>query len=341
MKRSPATTLPLAKKMGRRGLAFFSLLSAVAAHAADIDPGLPLFQPTAVATPKKAGYLTPDGAIAIVGYNDMRDMLEALVALYTKAHPGARFSLELKSTRSAPIALAAGTSLFAPMGARFTPPQLAGYRAATGADPLQIRVAHDSLDPRALSGPLAIFVNIDNPLPSLTVDQIRQTFTGQARRWGDLGLHGQWAERPIHLYGVEADRPLALELREAAFPGRAFSNAMAGFRSSAQVVEKVSADPAALGFAAAIRTQPSVRALAIATRAGETPVELSAASVSAGRYPLDRFLLIYVRPPMDPVAREFLRLVLSREGQQAIADGPLGYLPLTAAEAAVERAKLQ
>jgi phosphate transport system substrate-binding protein len=338
MTRSPATTSALAKWAF---IAVFAVFSAAGVHAADIDPELPPFQPGAVTTPEKAGYLTPDGAIAIVGYNDMRDMLEALVALYTKAHPGARFWLELKSTRSAPIALAAGTSLFAPMGARFTPPQLAEYRAATGADPLAIRVAHDSLDPRSLSGPLAIFVNADNPLSWLTLEQIRQAFIGEAQRWGDLGLRAEWAQRPIHLYGVEADRPLALELREAAFPGRAFSKEMAGFRSSAQVVQKVSGDPQALGFAAAIRTQPSVRALAIAPRAGANPVELSAANISAGRYPFDRFLLIYIRPPIDPVAREFLRLVLSREGQQAIAAGPLGYLPLTAAQAAVERAKLQ
>ena len=83
-----------------------------------------------------------------------------------------------------------------------------------------------------------------------------------------------------------------------------------------------------------------MRVVPLAPRGGGAPVALTEANLLAGRYPLDRFLLVYARVPLSPVAREFLRLTLSREGQSAIAASPQGYLPLSAREAALERAKL-
>src|SRR5258707_600776 len=116
--------------------------------------------------PKSASFVPPEGAIAVVGYNDMRDILEAIVPLFVAAHPNVRFALALKGTRYAPAALAAGTSAFAPMGGELTPKQLEEYRAAADDDPLLFRVAHASLSARALSAPLAIFVERDDPLQS-------------------------------------------------------------------------------------------------------------------------------------------------------------------------------
>ena len=314
--------------------------SAAALHAASPDDVLPRYQARVIALPKSAGYLTPDGAVKVTGYNDMREMLEAMSPIFTKAHPGIRFEWDLRGTRFAPAALAAGTSAFAPMGAEFTPSQLAEFRRVTGEEPLAIRVAHASVDPQALSGPLGIFVPSDNPLTALTLAQVARVFTGEAVRWGDLGLTGAWAERPIRTYGVERDRVLAQVLQEKAFDGREFAKEMRGFPQSADVVKKVSEDASGIGFAAAMRTFTGVRALAIAAREGEQAVAPTAEGIMAGTYPLDRFLLIYVRRPISPVAREFLRLVLSSEGQAAIAAAPQGYLPLFPNEAAAERAKL-
>jgi phosphate transport system substrate-binding protein len=81
-------------------------------------------------------------------------------------------------------------------------------------------------------------------------------------------------------------------------------------------------------------------ALALAPRAGAPPVALTGENLIAGRYPLDRHLLIYVRRPVEPWVREFLRFTLSRDGQTLIAQGALGYLPLSAGEAAAEWAGL-
>ena len=327
--------------MRARWLGWLLILFGAGSHAASVDPALPPYESRAFATPSDAAYVTKDGAVAIVGYNDMRAMLGDIAALFEAAHPGARLVLDLPGTRFAPAALAAGTSALAPMGAEFTPPQLALYRKATGSDPLEFRVAHASLDPRALSGPLAIFVHRDNPVTALSLEQVARAFSGEALRWGDLGATGEWVDRPVHAYGVERGTPLALFLQKMALAGRAFGPAMVGFPQSTDVVRHVGEDPLAIGFAAAMRTTPSVRMLALAAGDSDEPVALTPENIAAGRYPLDRFLLIYARRPLSSFAREFLRLVLSREGQEAVAASPQRYLPLSAKEAALERAKLE
>lgn len=293
-----------------------------------------------------APYLTADGAISIVGYNDMREMLESLDRLFERAHRGVRFALTLKGTRTAPAALASGRSLFAPMGAPFLPGQLAAYRHRVGADPVGFRIAIDSVEPQARSAPLAIFVPADNPLPHLTLAQLRLIFADHAGdlRWGQFGVTGKLANRPVHPYGIRANEALGLFMRQHALAGRAFGKEFVGLRESVDVVQAVGRDPLGIGFAALNRATPEVRIVPLARRAGDRPSRGTRSDVMSGRYPLDRYLLIYVRIPpggkLDPMARDYLRLALSPEGQRAIASGHLGYLPLNPKEVAAERAGL-
>lgn len=292
-------------------------------------------------------YLTANGAIPIVGYNDMREMLEAIDELFERAHPGIHFALSLKGTRTAPAALAAGRSLLAPMGAAFTPDQLAAYRRIVGSDPIGFRIAHDSVDPRARSGPLVVFVPVGNPLQELTLAQLELIFAsdGGELRWRQLGLTGSLANSPVHTYGLAATTPLGLFMRQHALAGRPFDKRFIGLPESADVVRKVGSDPLGIGFAAINHVTAAVRTVPLAPREGEPPSRATPADLLAGSYPLDRYLLIYVRVPpggrLDPMAREYLRLTLSSEGQRAIGAGHLGYLPLNTAEAAAERAKLE
>ncbi len=307
--------------------------SACVAAGPTVDPALPHYQPRASEVPATA--------VRIVGYNDMHDLLEPLVRRFMAAHPGVAIELDLPGTRFAPAALGSGVSALAPMGAEFTPKQLADYRESAGADPVVFRVAHASLDPLALSGPLAVFVHRDNPLPSLSLSQLRQVFSGAVRTWDELGLAGAWSHSPIATYGLQAGTALAHEMRIRTLGEARYATALHGFPQSADVVEQVGRDRHGIGFAAAMRATPDVRVLSIAPADGTQPVAPTAENLMAGRYPLDRYLLIYAKPPLSPFAREFLRLVLSHEGQQAVADTPQGYLPLSSAEAARELAKLE
>ena len=306
--------------------------AASAGAASGVDPALPHYEPRAFALPA--------APVRIVGYNDMHDLLEPIVRRFMAAHPGVAIELDLPGTRFAPAALATGESALAPMGAEFTPPQLADYRLRAGGDPVAFRVAHASLDARALSGPLAVFVHQDNPLPSLSLAQLHRVFSGAVRTWGELGLTGAWSQEPIAIYGLQGGTALAHEMRRRTLGEADFAPALRGFPQSAQVVERVGQDLRGIGFAAAMRATSEVRALPLAPSDGAPPVAPTVDNLIAGRYPLDRPLLIYARPPLSPFAREFLRLVLSREGQQAVADTPQRYLPLSAAEAAEELAKL-
>ena len=296
--------------------------------AAAVDPALPVYEPQPMEFPRGASYVTTAGAIAIVGYNDMQGMIEALDMRFAAAHPGFKFALTLKGTKMAPPALARGESAFAPMGAEFTPSQLADYLAITGRKPVAFRIAHASVSDKALSGPLAIMVHKDNPLTALTQAQVAEIFSGRA-------------PRGLHPCGLNPELALGIFLRERLGLGETFGAGFKGFRQSAEVVKCVAEDPLAIGFAAVNRVTPGVKILAIAPGERTAPVALTEENIRAGRYPLDRFLLIYARQPLDPFVREYLRLVLSREGQEAIAADALGYLPLNAAEAAAEWAKLQ
>ena len=291
------------------------------------DPTPWIYAPRPVAVPSEAGYVGADGTIAVVGYNDMEEMLQALNTRFTAGHPGFKFALALKGTRTAPPALAKGVSAFAPMGAEFSPHELADYRAATGGEPRLFRVAHCSLNPKALSGPLAIIVHQDNPLTSLTLAEVADIFSGRN-------------SRGLHPCGLAPGTALALFLRRQALGGKDFVPGFKGFPQSREVVGEVARDPQAIGFTAAMRVMPGVKVLALSRAAGSAPVELNEGSIRAGAYPLDRFLLIYARGPLEPWIREYLRFVLSQEGQEVIARGTLGYLPLNAVELVAERAKL-
>ncbi|MCO5400392.1 PstS family phosphate ABC transporter substrate-binding protein [Ralstonia soli] len=276
----------------------------------------------------------------------MQGMLVRINALFRRFHPEFTFELILKGTRTAPGALASGTSLLAPMGAELSDAELANYVKQTGTTPVMFKVAHDSLNPAALSAPLAIFVGARNPLPRLNMAQLSRVFSASQNgitTWGQLGLDGEWASRPIRLCGLAPSTALGRRMQHQ-LGDKPFANGFAAFPQSRDAVACVAADPLAIGFAAINRGVPGVKVVPLSEREGDTPSAGSREDIVANRYPLDRHLLIYLRTDAqqkaDPIAREYLRLMLSHEGQQAIANDGLGYLPLNASECAQELQRL-
>lgn len=312
-----------------------------------VDGRVAQFEPAPLSPPEGASYQAADGSIRIVGYNDMRGILVRINSLVRRAHPEFRFELILKGTRTAPDALARGTSLIAPMGAEFSDAELADYTKLTGTTPIMFRIAHDSLNPAALSAPLAIFVDQRNPLASISLDQVARVFAaahdrGRIATWDQLGLGGEWASRPIHLCGLAPSTALGrFMLRRLGV--RSFAEG-AGFPQSRDAVACVAADPLAIGFAAMNRGASGVRVVPLSERDGGAASAGTREDIIANRYPLDRYLLIYLRTDsrgrIDPVAREYVRLVLSYDGQREIANDALGYLPLNPGECAEELQRL-
>lgn len=299
----------------------------------------------AASAAQKVDYTTPDGRFRVVGYNDMDEMLRAATTRIAASGSPLRYDLELKSTRSAPAALIAGSSLLAPMGAEMDPAERAAFRSVWNSDAVEFRIAHDSLVPGTLSSPSAILVARTNPLRRISLAEIRRLFTGGGQgRWGDLGLHGVWTQRRVRTVSLGADTAIGKFVLAGPLRATAFADAVETKHQSRDVAAEIAGDPAAIGLANANFAGPGIRALAIVDDAGSV-IAPTPAGIRSGRYPFDRFLLIYARLEtgghLAPAARALLGALLSPEGQRAIGKESRGYLPLNPQELASERRKLK
>ena len=331
----PRTSLPL--------LGMLAATYATSAMASGCLIGFPHYLAADFAVPSDATYRALDGRFRIIGYNDMAEMLTPMAALFARKHSGFRFELILRGTRSAPPALTDGSSFLAPMGAEWTENNLAAFRTRYGSDPLAIRIAHDSISPAAISSPTAIVVDAANPLQTITREQARKIFTqdGAITDWSQLVPGSLGA---IHPVGLADGTAIGQFLRHHFLADVTFNSAYVGLRQSRAVIAQVASDPLAIGLANLNQATSGVRALGIVAQPGDRPTFGTAADIRAGRYPLDRHLLVYVRRDrsgrVEPLAKAWAKLLLSCEGQAIIAAGSLGYIPLNPQDAANERKKL-
>lgn len=320
---------------------FESVTSAYAAQPARVPEGAP--------------YVMRDGSIRIVGNDGMKAMLERFNELFTRTHPGYRFTMLLEGSSTGIGGLTAGVSAFAPMGREAWPSELAGFRDFFGYQPLDVHIGYGGFSHAGHKNPPAIYVNKANPLAGLTLEQVTRIMTsgaaqGDVTHWRQLGLKGRWAQHAIHLYGPPDDGGLATSLRATQMGNLPFASRYEALPKAADVLDAVAGDVygiALAGFADAARLNPNVRLLPLARTADAPFADAAYDNVAAGRYPYVPYLRIYVNrapgQPLDPFVREYLRMVLSPEGQAIIAaqkDAEDGYVPLDQAELARARALL-
>lgn len=339
--------------------AFASVLLLVAALFA--TPGyasdLPTFTPTQVAPPAHASYVLPDGSIQILGSHEMEGIFQRLNDLYKSTHSETKFASDFRGDNTtASSGLACSTSAFAPMTAEYTPVALVAYKFLIGGDPLAIRIAHASLQRSATVSPIAVVVNKNNPLDSLTMSQLYRIFGtgnpgGDITHWGQVGLKGDLARISIRPYGLpetsyfpSEDPEFGHYMSLGKMNETPFTPSYVAERKYDDVIKRVSAAPDAIGFVALNRVTPEVKVVALSTNAWGTRTTGTTEEIGSGVYPLDRYIYIYVRippgKPIDPFVREYIRMALSNEGQKAIAGDSKGYIPLNAREVAEELAKL-
>jgi len=328
-----------------------------------VDPSIPSYHPRPLPQPHDRCYIMRDGTIRILGFDDMAGMVARWDAMFTKTHPRIRFTPILKGNGTAIPGITYDTAAFAPEGGGATELELLPYEKIYGSkkDPvaaLIIRVAHGSLDPAAKMSPLGIVVNKDNPIKSLTEEQVAAIFTtgsgdGDVTNWSQIGMGGALAGKPIHPTGLYWDNYMRAEdpnvgeymmyRHTGAYPGHVFSPNYEQYLRYSEVTQKVASDPLSIGIVALNEVTPDVRVVPIVGKDGKlttgTPAELT-----ADAYPYARDLYIYIRrepgTAFDPMVKEYMRMVLSKEGQQAVALDAKGYLPLDAADVAKELAKL-
>lgn len=328
-----------------------------------VDPAIGAYRPQPVPPPHDKGYLMRDGSVRILGFDDMAAMVAQWNALFSKTHPGIRFTAILKGNGTAIPAITYDTAAFAPEGGGATILELLPYEKIYGSkkDPvaaLIIRVAHGSLDPAAKMSPLGVVVNKSNPIRSLTEEQVASIFTtgagdGDVVNWSQIGMGGALAGKSIHPTGLYWDNYMRAEdpnvgeflmyRHTGSYPGHVFAPDYEQYLRYSDVTQKVASDPQAIGLVALNKVTPNVRVVPIVNADGRATTG-TRAELNADAYPYARDLYIYIRrepgTPFDPLVKEYMRMVLSREGQQAVAHDPKGYLPLSAGDVAKELAKL-
>ncbi len=339
--------------------ALTALLAAapLAAATPAVDPALPSYRPQPYTLPKNATYLQPDGSIRIIGAQGMDVAFKNLNALFTQSHPEAKFTMELKSAATAIGGLYTGVSAFGPTVRAFWVAETGAFRMVFGYEPTAIKVAHGAFAAVSKANPVAIFVNRRNPVDRLTTDQVARIFStggggGDITYWGQVGATGDWAHHRIHPIGPSLSsgniQGIAIFMKQAHFDDRPPAANYEEALNTAAVYRRVSEETSAIGFASFDGLQgkdsPEVKVVAIADREDGYYSRASPEDVRTRKYPYTRDIYIYVNrapgQPLDPFVREYLRMVLSKEGQQAFIAQEAGFLPLDASELGAELAKL-
>lgn len=301
---------------------------------AALDPGLSDYRPVAGVK----------GTIRSVGSDGMKDLMDGWQCRFRALQPGTgkgeRF--EHFGTLNGFHALMVGEADIAPMGRELWPDERAAWQSVMGTPaPIEIMVARGGYNTPQRTTAQAIFVNPANPLTQISMTQLAAVMgaSPSITRWGQLGLTGAWADRPIHVRMPPHITPNAMSMQMMVLHGRAWT-AEAKEGTIADTAKAILDDPAAIGFGGLEEGDPALKVLAVAPADGAAPVPLNAETASSGRYPLTRGMFIRLAPGApSPQVKAFLRYILSRDGQERVRYS--GYFPLTAAEAQRELAKLR
>lgn len=310
-------------------LALVIFLTAGVVHS-QVDPKLPAYAPVSGIS----------GSINSVGSDTLNNLMTLWAEGFKAKYPNVKIQIEGKGSSTAPPALIEGTSQFGPMSREMKSTEMDEFEKKFGYKPTQIRVAIDAL---------AVYVHKDNPIKALTLSQIDGLFSSTYRNggknttnWGQVGLSGNWASKPISLYGRNSASGTYGYFKEIALNKGDYKATVKEQPGSSSVVQGVSRDLAAIGYSGIGYKTSGVRAVPLGKTASQT-FEATYENALSGKYPLARFLYIYVNKkpnqPMDRLQLEFVKFVLSKQGQDIVVKD--GYFPVTAAMANQSLAALQ
>jgi len=305
--------------------AALAALSISAAHAQDdvkLDADLPDYKPVSGIS----------GNLNSIGSDTLNNLMTFWVEGFAKFYPNVKIQVEGKGSSTAPPALISGTAQLGPMSRKMKAEEVDAFEKKYGYKPRMIAVAQDGL---------AVYVNKDNPIESLTMQQVDAIFSSTKKRggkdvskWGGLGLPGDWANKPISLYGRNSASGTYGFFKEHVLDKGDYKSSVKEQPGSASVVQGVENDLGGIGYSGIGYKTSGVKALAISYKGG--PIPPTQANVDNQSYPISRYLYIYinVNPASgpDPIVKEFIKFVLSKNGQDdTIKDG---YFPLPAKKAA-------
>jgi len=337
---------------------FFATIATMQAQnletpAAKPNPPMPYSAKVDAAVPAYKPVKGLSGSLMGVESNTVTDIMKAWIAGFEKIYPNVKIDVEIGGSGQAGPRLTNGKADFAfnareMMGREETP-----FVDRFGYHPLGIAVTGGSMAAKAFTDCIVFIVNKDNPLNELTYAQIDAMYSLTHNRgirkpintWGDLGLTGEWADKPIHLWGVEIPNGYDNFVNMRVLANGQWRGDINTQPLVIPLSDKVAADKYAISYTGyAWVSNPNVKVLKLAEHEGGPYVAPTFENVASQAYPLSRVTYIFINrkpeTPVNPVLREFIRYALSQQGQQAIvSDGIL--TPLPAAMDATEAAKLK
>ena len=310
------------------GLALSSSLRAE--KAVTVDPKMPTYVKVAGVT----------GNLNSVGSDSLNNLMTFWVEKFQAAYPNVKIQVEGKGSGTAPPALIAGTSQIGPMSREMKAEEIDQFEKKYGYKPTKVAVALDTL---------GVYVHKNNKIKSFSMEQLdgifsktRKTGTKEILTWGDLGMTGEFAAKPISIYGRNSASGTYGYFKEHALKGGDYKDTVKEQPGSSSVVQSVGTDKFAIGYSGIGYKTSEVRAVPLSLTPDGPVFEANYENALNGKYPIARFLYIYVnrdpQKPADPLVQQFMAFVLSKEGQEIVVKD--GYYPLTPKLQKDEAAKL-
>ncbi len=303
------------------GFASAMLISSSAAAVQTVDEGVPEYH-------KASGV---SGNLSSVGSDTLANLMTLWAEEYKRLYPNVNIQIQAAGSSTAPPALTEGTSNLGPMSRKMKDKERDAFEKKYGYKPTAIPVAIDAL---------AVYVNKDNPVKGLSIPQVDAIFSSTRKcgypeditNWGQLGLEGAWKDRPIQLYGRNSVSGTYGYFKKKALCKGDYKNNVNEQPGSASVVQSVTSSLNGIGYSGIGYKTSGVKAVPLAKKQGGDFVEATPENAVSGKYPLARFLYIYVNKqpnkPLPPLEGEFIKMVLSKTGQQVVIKD--GYIPLPA-----------
>ena len=261
------------------------------------------------------------GSVKSIGSDTLNNLMTYWFEGFRALYPSVKVEIEGKGSSTAPPSLIQSTSQFGPMSRAMKSKEVDAFEKKFGYKPAVIRVAVDAL---------AVFVHKDNPIESISLKQLDAIFSknrksGYAkdiRTWGDLGLTGTWANKPISLYGRNSASGTYGYFKDVALFKGDYKDSVKEQPGSSAVVQGIATDKYAIGYSGVGYKTADVRIVPLSVDIGDTAYDANAENAYSGDYPLARFLYVYLNKNpntnLEPLRAEFVKYVLSKQGQQIV-----------------------
>jgi phosphate transport system substrate-binding protein len=289
------------------------------ALAGEVDPNLPVYTPVSGVS----------GNLNSIGSDTLNNLMTLWAESFQAIYPNVHIQIEGKGSSTAPPALIEGTAQLGPMSRAMKQTEIDKFEDRFGYKPYQIGVSLDAL---------AVYVHKDNPLEGLSLKQVDAIFSSTLKfggdpieTWGELGMEDTWAPRSISIYGRNSASGTYGFFKEVALAKGDFKSSVKEQPGSSAVVQGISSDIYGIGYSGIGYRTSGVRVLPLSKDDGVLH-EPTLENCISGDYPLARLLYVYVNrnpvEPMDTLTKEFIKFVLSKQGQEIVVKD--GYYPLPA-----------